>query len=168
MMLLLVVVARTDAGAADMYKWVDKNGVVHFSDRAPAPNDDLYDLEAIPLAPRSPRVSEEKMPPAAQPAAKTSPASVTFKKTRAPQTQTVELYVTSWCPYCKKARNFFRSRGIPFREYDIEKDRKAARRKKRMDPQGGVPFAVIYGQKVSGYSKELYKDALRKSKARSE
>ena len=29
----------------------------------------------------------------------------------------VELYTTSWCPYCKKARDFFRSRGISFTEY---------------------------------------------------
>jgi hypothetical protein len=29
----------------------------------------------------------------------------------------VELYVTSWCPYCKQAENFFRSQGIPFIAY---------------------------------------------------
>ena len=34
----------------------------------------------------------------------------------------VELYITSWCPYCKKAIEYFESRGIKYKAYDIEKD----------------------------------------------
>ena len=92
-----------------------------------------------------------------------SDRTVDDKKTEKPAPPGVELYITKWCPYCKQARNFFRSRGIPFTEYDIEKDSRAARRKKRLDKQKGVPFAVIYGQRVSGFSKALYEEALRRS-----
>lgn len=72
----------------------------------------------------------------------------------------VELYITSWCPYCKKAVNFFQSRGITFAAYDIEKDENAARRKKQLDSRNGVPLAVIDGQKIHGYSDESYMRAL--------
>ncbi len=73
----------------------------------------------------------------------------------------VELYATSWCGYCKKARAFFNARGIKFTEYDIEKDARAAARKQQLDPNGrGVPFAVINGQKISGFSEALYQQAL--------
>ena len=72
----------------------------------------------------------------------------------------VELYVVSWCPYCKQAVNFFQSRGIPFTAYDIEKDQDAAARKNRLDSGRGVPFAVIHGQKLHGYSEESYRRAL--------
>ena len=68
----------------------------------------------------------------------------------------VELYSTSWCGYCKKARLFFRDRGIRFVEYDIEKDLNAAYRKMQLDSGRGVPFAVINGQKISGYSEARY------------
>ena len=74
----------------------------------------------------------------------------------------VELYTTSWCPYCKKAANFFRSRGIPFKEYDIEKDKAAARRKKQLDKKGsGVPFAMINGKPIHGFSEAAYENALK-------
>ena len=66
----------------------------------------------------------------------------------------VELYITSWCPYSKKAVSFFQSRGIPFVSYDIEKDESAARRKSQLDSKSGVPFAIINGQKIHGYSEE--------------
>jgi glutaredoxin len=74
----------------------------------------------------------------------------------------VELYVTSWCPYCKKAENFFRSQGIPFTVYDVEKDSSAARRKEQLDSRNGVPFAIINGQKIHGYSEGAYREALQK------
>jgi glutaredoxin len=76
-------------------------------------------------------------------------------------TPKVELYITSWCPYCKKAVNFFQSRGIPFTAYDIEKDEKAARRKDQLDINKGVPFAIINGQQIHGFSEESYLKALK-------
>jgi glutaredoxin len=77
------------------------------------------------------------------------------------QQNKVELYVTSWCPYCKKARQFFKSRGIKYKAYDIEKDAKAAARQRKLDSRKGVPFAVINGIKIHGYSPENYASALK-------
>jgi len=90
----------------------------------------------------------------------TGPSSYS-PKTQKASTPSVELYATSWCGYCQKARLFFRKKGIKFIEYDIEKDKKAAYRKQQLDSGRGVPFAVINGQKISGYSEALYIRALR-------
>jgi glutaredoxin len=76
-------------------------------------------------------------------------------------TPKVELYITSWCPYCKKAVNFFQSRKIPFTAYDIEKDEKSARLKDQLDSKKGVPFAIINSQKIHGFSEEAYLKALQ-------
>jgi len=73
----------------------------------------------------------------------------------------VELYVTSWCPYCKKAIRFFESRGIPYTSYNIEQDRSAAEERRRLDSRGGVPFAVINGKKIRGYAPDAYERALK-------
>ncbi|MFA5352858.1 MAG: glutaredoxin domain-containing protein [Thermodesulfovibrionales bacterium] len=75
-------------------------------------------------------------------------------------TPRVELYVTSWCPYCKKAIDFFQAKGIPVTVYDIEQDAAAARRKDQLDSRRGVPFAVINGQQIHGYSADAYQRAL--------
>jgi glutaredoxin len=73
----------------------------------------------------------------------------------------VEIYTTSWCPYCKKAINFFKSQGISYTVYDIEKDRQAAVRKQKLDSRKGVPFVVVNGKKIHGYAPEAYKAALQ-------
>jgi glutaredoxin len=73
----------------------------------------------------------------------------------------VELYTTSWCPYCEKARDFFRSRGISFTEYDIEKDQNAAARKDKLDKKKGVPFVIINGRGMHGWSEAGYEQALK-------
>jgi glutaredoxin len=76
----------------------------------------------------------------------------------------VELYVTSWCPYCKQATQFFRSRGIPFTAYDIERDKGAAQRKRQLDNRNGVPFALINGKAIHGFSAEAYERALARGR----
>jgi len=74
--------------------------------------------------------------------------------------RSVELYTTSWCPYCRKAEAFLTANGIPFVSYDIEKDKAAALRKKQLDKRKGVPLAVINGQTIYGFSERLYRTAL--------
>jgi glutaredoxin-like YruB-family protein len=76
----------------------------------------------------------------------------------------VELYTTSWCPYCEKARDFFRAKGISFTEYDVEKDKDAARRLQQLAGRSGVPVAVIDGQRIHGFSAAAYERALEAGK----
>jgi len=74
----------------------------------------------------------------------------------------VELFGTSWCPWCKKAREYFRARGIEVVEYDTEKDEAAVKRK--LGANGGkhipVPTVIIGGTVIQGYSPERYEVAL--------
>jgi glutaredoxin 3 len=32
----------------------------------------------------------------------------------------VVMYTTNWCPYCERARRLLRSKGVEFREIDVE------------------------------------------------
>ena len=34
----------------------------------------------------------------------------------------VVIYSTTWCPDCRRAKNFLKDRGVPFREVNIEED----------------------------------------------
>lgn len=71
----------------------------------------------------------------------------------------VEIYGTSWCPYCKKAASYFKSKGIAVKEYDIETDAAALTRFRRFGVRG-VPVVVIGDKIVAGYSIEDYDRAL--------
>jgi len=66
---------------------------------------------------------------------------------------TVEVYVTSWCRFCRQALDYLKSNGVKHVAYDIEKD--SAARQKYEDLGGqGVPFIVIGSNKMSGFSRE--------------
>jgi glutaredoxin len=145
---------------AQTYQWVDDRGVVHLSD-SPAPQGTKALVEIESNANFKPKPSSNL--PSAQNTPNSesvnAPTAAAEERTE-PQNITVELYTTSWCPYCNDARIFFSSRGISFSEYDIEKDEVAARRKNDLDGGRGVPFAVICDQKIRGFSTIAYERAL--------
>jgi len=154
--------------AAEMYKWVDGNGVTHYSDSPPPKAESAKQLTVRPTTSASPPPADRVTapvpapPPKAevkpQPPPKVKPAAAPVKKTGPPK---VELYTTSWCPYCEKARKYFRMRGIAFIEYDVEKDKNADRRRKQLVSEKGVPFAVVNGKRILGYQEAEYAKALK-------
>ncbi len=149
----LVLVVTAAAAAAGIYKGTDENGVVHFQDTSPAQGTEAQTVDPAPA------FTDHAPEGAHQPSS--TPRRKTPERLSRPAAAKVELYTTSWCPYCKKAVDFFRSRGIPFREYDIEKDPAAARRKQQLDSRSGVPLAVINGKKILGFSPAGYDRALK-------
>ncbi len=64
----------------------------------------------------------------------------------------ITLYSTSWCGYCRRARSWFQSQGIPFVEKDIEKDPEGAvEYKAKANGYGGVPLIDVNGTTVRGF-----------------
>lgn len=63
----------------------------------------------------------------------------------------VEVYMTTWCGYCKKTLSYLDGKGVPYAAYDIESDSAAKERYQALGGQG-VPLVVIDGKKISGYS----------------
>jgi len=71
----------------------------------------------------------------------------------------VVLYGTSWCPYCKMARDLFDRHGIVYKDYDIERNRQAYDEYKRLGG-AGVPLIVINGKRIYGYDEKRIKNSL--------
>ena len=153
---IFALVFQGISGAA-IYRWVDQNGVVTFRETPPAENPQAAQIVSAAV---SPAITSSPADASGTAAVPDKPRDVAKKPgNTVPQ---VELYVTSWCPYCKKAEAFFREQGIPFTAYDVEKDSAAARRKEELDSSKGVPLAIINGQKIHGYSESAYREALKK------
>lgn len=149
-----------------MYKWVDEKGTIHFQDYKPSNLKPSTKVELLTNRQlefnnyiESPKGSTYKSPYSS------STIDEKKKSTKKPvysRNQEVELYVTTWCGYCKKAKSFLNTRGIKFKEYDIEKDKNAAKRHRKLNRRGGVPVALINGKKIVGFSKASYERALKK------
>ena len=156
--IFIIELALLGTGSAtEIYKWVDENGAIHFQESPPQNIKQPVTIKRLPTYQDNYRDYENNT--SKQPSANTSSNNPTNDRETSREAE-VELYVTSWCPYCKKASEFFRSRGIPFTEYDIEKDKRAARRKKRLTKENGVPFAIINGQPIHGFKRAAYERAL--------
>jgi len=161
----LLLVATGLPVSADVYMWVDEEGIVHYQDSPPAGQRGVKRMatpEAERTDPSPPGGADGRAPATSsdRAAVPATPVAVPTAPSRAPSTPSVELYTTSWCPWCKKARAFFSSRGISFTEYDIEKDPGALRRKVGLDGDTRVPTAVIDRKVIKGYSPEQYRAAL--------
>jgi alkyl hydroperoxide reductase subunit F len=62
----------------------------------------------------------------------------------------IEVYSKDWCPYCKKAKAFLKSKGLEFEEIDIEKGDNYEVMQKRTDRKK-VPQIIINDQSLGGY-----------------
>jgi glutaredoxin 3 len=64
----------------------------------------------------------------------------------------VELYTTTYCPFCTRAKSLLKSKGIAFVEIDVTTD--DALRAKMIEMSGGrrtVPEIFINGRIVGGF-----------------
>ena len=125
------------AAQAEVYRWVDADGQVHFSDVKPDSSTGAKTMD-IPLVNSVPAIASEEKPEQPQ-----QPASSTGKK--------VVIYTTEWCGYCKKAREYFIANKIAFKEKDIEKSRKYKSEYKALGG-GSIPLFAYKGKTLRGFS----------------
>lgn len=140
---LLLALGSGPAARAEVYKWVDAKGNVQFSDTKPAK----------PVS----KVEKVKIDVITYTFVKTTPIKGAVPTTARGQ---VTLYSTTWCGYCKKARQYFRANNIPYRELDVENDSAA---KSEWEALGGrgVPVIIAGGQRMDGFSEESFRAIYR-------
>ncbi len=113
---------------------IDKQGVIRYVD--------VHDIATQPDNDELFRVLAEVDPaaagaPAAQPAAQTSSE---------PEVDVI-LYCTSWCPSCRRAREYLQQHNVAYTEVDIGRDRGAAARVREWaDGNETTPTFNIRGQ----------------------
>jgi glutaredoxin len=77
----------------------------------------------------------------------------------------VSMYTLSTCPWCRKAKQFFTERNVPFTyvDYDLADDATQAKILKELDAAGatGFPFVKMGDQVIAGYQPDLYAKALK-------
>ena len=76
------------------------------------------------------------------------------------------MYMTAWCPYCQKAREYIKSLNVRLIEYNIEKD--ASRKEEMLRKSGGsagVPLIDVEGIIIKGYGPDSIKAAVEKRRS---
>ena len=75
----------------------------------------------------------------------------------------VTMYMTSWCPVCRKASKWLARNGYQVRELDVEQDAGAARTHRKHNPRGLVPVFDVDGQILHGFSPHFLRHAIREA-----
>lgn len=66
---------------------------------------------------------------------------------------TIKIYTTPYCAYCKMAKEYFKSKGIEYTEYDVMSDVPKREEMVKRSGQMGVPVIDIDGHLVIGFDK---------------
>lgn len=122
---------------ADFYKWKDENGVIHITDYPPPTKSG--DTQKVYPDDVSDQDNNEAN-----------------SKDEQNKDSRVVLYTKDACAACDQARDFLTSKQIPFTEYNIDMSEEAAAKRKAIDDSEDVPFAIINGSQVFGFSESIY------------
>ncbi len=81
----------------------------------------------------------------------------------------ISMYTLSTCPWCKKTKQFFKDKKVPFDyvDYDLAGEEEQEQILKDMSKYSGstaFPFVKIDGEVVIGYNPEKYSELLKKGK----
>ena len=126
---------------AEVYKWVDENGRVHFSDNKPEDKQvQAVDVRPIVNSYTAPKITF-------------MPKLLTPEPVRAKQ---VVMYSASWCGVCKTAREYFQDNKIKFKEYDIETTEKGEKDFEKLNSRG-VPIILVGRQRLDGFTVSSFK-----------
>jgi glutaredoxin len=134
---LLLSISSITSASAQVYKWTDSKGVVHYSDTP---------------------VSSQSAVIGAGPAAPPSLA-LPYELAEAARKFPVTLYSASTCAACDQGRSLLKGRGVPFVEKTVASDADAAKLKEA-GSNGQLPLLVVGRGKLVGFQAEDWHAAL--------
>jgi len=137
-LLVIVSLLFVAPSHAEIYKWTDSDGVVHFGEKPPGSGES----EIVHITVTQPSVSKPS----------TRSSGVAPDEVKRGANKKIVMYGTSWCRYCKKARDFFREEGIRFVEYDVEKLPSRMREFKRLGGTGYPLILIGKDERMRGFS----------------
>ena len=72
----------------------------------------------------------------------------------------VKVYSTPTCPWCSKAKEYLREKGVEFEDIDVSTDQEAGREMVEKSGQMGVPVIMIDDKVIVGFDREAIEEAL--------
>lgn len=114
---------------ADIYRWTDASGRVHFSNQKPSGNI-AGQVETFQGKARVSIVD-------AYQGSETGAVKI-------------RMFTTQWCSVCKKAKAYLHEKGIAFEELDVEASASAQAEFQRLGGKG-VPVILVGKQRMDGF-----------------
>lgn len=122
----------TQVANAEVYKWVDEQGQVYYTDQPVGITGDASAIDLQVNTYTAPQILDSVY-----------------------RSSGVVMYSASWCTVCRKASKYFRQKGITFTEYDIERSEKGRREYNKLGARG-VPVILVGDKRLNGFTEEAF------------
>ena len=152
LLLMLLFFFLYGTANADFYKWEDENGTTQITDYPPPQGKSVKDVQVHIY--ESDNLTDLQREEEQKSASKNN-------KSKSQKNPEVVLYTKNDCIDCDKARDFLKSKNIPFTEYNMDNDKTSRTRRKEIDDTEEVPFAIINKNHVYGFTESVYNRALK-------
>jgi glutaredoxin len=139
MLIALAALLCAASASAQVYKWKDEKGVVHFSDTPPANARDKARLRNAGGGDSGP--------------------ALPYELAQAARAHPVTLYTASSCGPCDQARTFLQQRGIPYSEKSVSTV-EDSRKLKEAGSDGSLPLLLVGRDKLVGFQASAWNAAL--------
>jgi glutaredoxin len=142
---LLIILIAAFPLHAEIYKWIDADGNIHYTDTPPENQRQSLEITGKISSYDSPEILPADSTQNATSAALKSGTDKSAKNKR------VLMYSAAWCGVCKTAKKYFTEKNIRYTEYDIDTNPKA---KAEFDKMGGrgVPVILVGNRRMNGFS----------------
>jgi glutaredoxin len=132
--------------SADIYKWTDKNGKIHYSD-SPINQENAEKVDEQALAKNISSYTNVTV--------QIVPIDFGMNQNARRDASRLVMYTTTRCGYCAKARRYFAKNSISYSEKNIELEEAY---RKEFDQLGGkgVPVILVGNKKMTGFSQQKF------------
>lgn len=72
----------------------------------------------------------------------------------------VKVYSTDSCPWCVKAKQYLKSKGVEYKEINVAEDMEGREEMVNLSGQMGVPVVNINGTIIVGFDRQAIDEAL--------
>ncbi len=124
---------------AAIYKWVDVDGNIYFTD-SPPKNTKSRKVTVKTNTYQSTHTIQPKQK-----------SNVTSNSKASLNNKTVIMYSAEWCGVCRKAKRYFKQKGIAYTNLDIDKNRSARQRYNALNASG-IPIIFIDNTRLNGFT----------------
>ncbi|MCG8436599.1 MAG: DUF4124 domain-containing protein [Pseudomonadales bacterium] len=125
------------AWSSGIYRWVDDQGNVHFSD---SPSE-AHASESLKL-----KINTFES---------VTYDSLSVELPPSEKRHRVVMYSASWCGVCTKARRYFEANNIGFTEYDVETSQTGKAGFEKLNGKG-VPIILVGDKRMNGFSAAIF------------
>lgn len=129
----LLMAAQVSFSGSEIYKWVDKDGNVQFTDKK------SKQAERIEVKVNSVKNTN-----------RIQDTGSDMEPDKLASAKKVTIYSAVWCGVCVQAKKYFKKQGIPYKEYDVEKSAKGRSDFKRLRGRA-VPIIFVEKRRMNGF-----------------